>query len=424
MTRTVHLHIGAPKSGTTYLQAVLEHNRDRLADAGVLVVGEQHVDRVQAALQVREDRRWKKLPADRQDMWGTLLRQIEAWPGERAVLSYELFCAAGAEQAARVLRDLSGYDVHLVLTARDLGRSLPSAWQERLKFGLTTPLADWEPPAADDPRSEWGWRTTDPSTVLERWAPSLATDHVHVVTVPRSGAAPDELWRRFAAACGLDQVYVDTDVTRANESLGAVQAETLRRVNQHLVAPLDTSREQARWLRDMLAHRVLVAQGGEPLAITDAQFAEATARAEAAVSALAEAGYTVHGDLADLVATRPRGRAPGDVGDDEVLACALSAIVGLLVEARADQRRPAPAPAPTSFTRRLAHRVAGPVVSRRAASTRQRIADLEREVMASRELQQRVAALQDVVDELLLPAALRDDALMGEALRTYRRESL
>ena len=39
VTQRVYLHVGAPKSGTTYIQGVLEHNRARLADAGVLVVG-------------------------------------------------------------------------------------------------------------------------------------------------------------------------------------------------------------------------------------------------------------------------------------------------------------------------------------------------------------------------------------------------
>ena len=39
MTR-VYLHIGAPKTGTTYLQEVLFTNRARLAEHGVLYPGE------------------------------------------------------------------------------------------------------------------------------------------------------------------------------------------------------------------------------------------------------------------------------------------------------------------------------------------------------------------------------------------------
>ncbi len=425
MTRIVHLHIGSPKSGTTYLQSLLEHNRERLADAGVLVVGEQHVDRVHAALQVREDRRWRQLPPARQDMWGTLVRQIKDWPGDVAVLSYELFCAATAQQAARMVADLAEFEVHVVLTARDLGRSLPSAWQERLKFGLVTPLQDWEPPSSEDVRSEWGWRTTDPTSVLERWAGVVATERLHLVTVPVSSSDPAELWQRFTDACSLGHVPVDTAVPRSNESLGVVQAEVLRRVNERLVPPLDANREQARWLRDTLAHRVLAKQPGDALAMTDVQFSEARTRSEAAVAALSISGHPIHGDVLDLLATRPQGRTPDQVSDAEVLESALTAIVDLLLVQREDTRaRSGREAGELSTMVRIARKVTGPVVSRRGRATRERIADLEREVQASRELHQRVAMLQDVVSELLIPVDLRDDEQLRSALREYRRNSL
>ena len=97
---------------------------------------------------------------------------------------------ASAEQAARALKDLAAYDVHVVVSARDLGRSVASAWQERLKFGLTTPLEGWQPKPESAESSEWGWRTLDPSGVAERWGSTLPPDHVHVVTAPRPRRAP------------------------------------------------------------------------------------------------------------------------------------------------------------------------------------------------------------------------------------------
>ena len=39
MTEVVYLHVGGPKSGTTFIQQVLGHNAAALAGAGVLVVG-------------------------------------------------------------------------------------------------------------------------------------------------------------------------------------------------------------------------------------------------------------------------------------------------------------------------------------------------------------------------------------------------
>lgn len=425
MTRTLYLHVGSPKSGTTYLQRILDSNRDRLAQAGVLVVGEAHVDRVQAALQVREDPRWKKLPAGRQDMWGTLVTAIKEWQGDSAVLSYELFSAASAEQAKRALADLGGIDVHVVITARDLARSVPSAWQERLKFGQTAELDDWTPTAN---RKEWGWLTTDPSAVAKRWGATLPADHVHVVTVPRVRSGDTELWDRFAAACGLAHVPVDLSVPRVNESLGAVEAELLRRVNGHLRAPLTNDREASRWLRDTLANGILAAQGNEPLGMTDAQFAESSERAAKAIDAIAAAGYAVHGDLEDLRATRPEGRLPSEVSEAEVLDAALGTVVDLLLLVREQGheldglRRPRKAArSAKGVVRSIVQGATTPYVRRRDEELHDRLQALEAEVVKDRELHQRVAALSDVVTELLLPVDLRDGEVTAKALRQYRR---
>ncbi len=56
-------------------------------------------------------------------------------------------------------------------------------------------------------------------------------------------------------------------------------------------------------------------------------------------------------------------------------------------------------------------------------SMRDRIAELEREVQESRLLNQRLAELTDVVSEVLVPAADRDDKKLAELLGTYNRDS-
>ena len=51
---------------------------------------------------------------------------------------------------------------------------------------------------------------------------------------------------------------------------------------------------------------------------------------------------------------------------------------------------------------------------------RGRLTALEAEVQENRQLQRRVAELTDVVAELLLPVADRDDERVAELLATYR----
>ncbi len=433
MTKRVYLHVGAPKSGTTYLQGVLDTNRRLLADAGVLLVGDRHLDRIRAAMVVREDKRLADLPESARSSWNTLVRQIGEWPGESAVLSYELFAPASAEQALRALADLSSYDVHVVVTARDLGRSVVSAWQERLKFGLTTPLERWTPKPESVEGSEWGWRTLDPAGVAERWGASLPAERVHVVTAPRPDAGPGELWRRFAEACDLEQLDPDLEVPRANESLGVVQAELLRRVNRLLAPEISGSRQRSVWIRDLLAQDVLGPLGREPIGVTETQVGEADAVWEQAVARIRTGGYVVHGDLDDLRPAGTDARLPGQVTDAELVDTATACIAALVVTMRddeagtpvaADPSHAAGATAPHSRALSLAARATSPYTNRRVRQLTRRVEELEREVQRSRRLHLRVAALQDVVTELLLEPEHRRDAVTEKALRSYRKESL
>jgi hypothetical protein len=52
-----------------------------------------------------------------------------------------------------------------------------------------------------------------------------------------------------------------------------------------------------------------------------------------------------------------------------------------------------------------------------------RVAELEREVQESRRLQQRVAELTDVIAEILVPAANRDEDKLKAALKEYEHAS-
>ncbi len=442
MTERVYLHVGAPKSGTTYLQAVLERNRAVLADAGVLVVGSRHIDRVHAGMVIREDPRLAKLGPGPAQAWDRLVREIHEWTGSTAVLSYELLAGASEEQARAALARLGGLETHVVITARDLAGAVPSAWQERLKFALTTPLEQWRPrPESDGPRAEWGWRTMDPAGVAARWGASLPPERVHLVTVPRSAPDPHLLWRRFASACGLERVLVDAAVGQPNESLGLRAAEVLRRVNERIGDRLPDNRAQATWLRDTLAHQVLAGLDREPIGLTADQLRDATEHAGDALTRIRAAGYHVVGDLEDVEARERHARLPGQVPDDELLPVALDALTDLLLLMRQrsllETARPKPggaAPPPQVAGRRRAKPVAlaqrllrAPAAARVEQETRraeQRVAKLSLELQAARRLQLRVALLEDLVTELLVPADLRDDEAMVLALHRYREETL
>ncbi len=423
MTERVVLHVGAPKSGTTYLQSVLAANADRLAAAGVDVIGRERVDLVHAGMVIREDPRLAKLPPRARTAWERLVAEIDAAPGHTALLSYELLAGASPDQAARAIGDLAAYDVEVVVTGRDFARAVASAWQERLKFALTTPFEDWQPPAENVRRSEWGWRTLDPSGVAGRWGSALPDEQVHLVTAPRDGGAA-ALWRRFAEACGIDGVEVEPPAERTNESLGVAAAEVLRRVNEVVTAPIEGNREHALWLRDTLAHQVLAPLDDEPFGMTEAHLAAAEAQFERCRERLAKHDYRWHGDLEDLRPIRREGRTPGDVPAERQLDVAVRAIWELLLRLREETHRHQRPSDEGGRARRLLSGPARSRIARRQSALEEKLRELDHSLAESRRMQYRLAMVTDVVGELLLPYAEQDEERLVDFVRRYRPEAL
>ena len=326
MARRVFFHIGGPKTGTTFLQAVMWGNRDVLRRQGVLFPGDRWLDRVWATNVLRET---SNVPHDMaRSSWTRIVAQIQAFEGT-AVVSHEFFAAATHEQAARAIADLAPAEVHVVYTARDYLRQVPGLWQEQLKFRLSTPLSEYDPePLTASPASHFSWRTLDVVDALDRWGRDLPPEHVHVVTLPPPGSPPGILWERFATLCGIDPESCNTELGRSNESLGVVEAELMRRVNPRISDEIRGPREVPVWVRDYLGHTVLVPRGRERFSVSPSRADELRERCRDAVRRLEAAGYDVVGDLKELIPPDdvPTLRQPEDVSEAELLEAALDSM--------------------------------------------------------------------------------------------------
>ena len=132
-----------------------------------------------------------------------------------------------------MIADLAPAEVHLVATAREPLGLFTASWQESLKNRSTTPLPEYARTVSKSPSAIWNWRTLDLRLVLRRWAREVPPEHVHVLPLHRGGPR-EAIWHTFAGLLGLDAAAYDTDLSFPNESMGVVEAETLRRVNEHL----------------------------------------------------------------------------------------------------------------------------------------------------------------------------------------------
>jgi len=82
MSKNVFLHVGLPKSGTSYVQKTLTANKDSLEREGLLFPGDGWVAQVRAVQDVRQ---MKLAPSKRKGVagaWGRLVAEIAAWPGD------------------------------------------------------------------------------------------------------------------------------------------------------------------------------------------------------------------------------------------------------------------------------------------------------------------------------------------------------
>ncbi len=302
---SIYLHIGPPKTGTTYLQDVVWRNRQRLRRAGVSLPGSRSTDHFHAALDLRDIQFGGYDNPEAHGAWPRLVAETARAGTAKALISHELLAGATPDEIARLARDLASHELHVICGARDLARQLPAVWQESLKNRRSRTfdafLATTLRRAHHDRDVAVFWRGQDTVRTLERWSAVVSPDRIHVVTLPQSGAAaPQPLWSRFAQALGIAPDGFDLDVLRSNPSLSQESAEVLRRLNQAL--PEDMSwPAYARLVKRRFAVRAQALQGGSRLRLPIKHREELMVRSMEIRTGLARGGFDVIGELDDLI---------------------------------------------------------------------------------------------------------------------------
>ncbi len=290
------------KTGTTYVQQTLAHNRALLAEAGVLYP-KPWSDQVEAVRDVLALKGGSHLGSI-SGAWDGLVQQIHAWPGQQAVVSVEFLSFADKKQVARIVDDLAPSGVTVVLGVRDLARGIPAQWQTSVRNGSSWTYRQFLEGLTlrrpSHPKLHL-WKRQDTGRIASRWADAVGPENVIVVTVPPRGAPPHELWERMSRALGLDGVALEQSAA-SNVSLGPTTTELLRRVNAQ-----SESIEMDQWVYQhavnrALSHSVLpgISEPHPALSVPE-EFHDWVRRESArVVKEITKSGVTVVGDLADL----------------------------------------------------------------------------------------------------------------------------
>lgn len=331
MAERVFLHVGTPKSATTYLQYVLWKSARRRMKrrGGVLLPGARTTHFLAAKGVTRRVDQQQKSDMEPDEAWPRLVEQINRWDRD-ALVCHELFAPATRRQAEQAKAMLQGAEIHVVLTARSLARQVPAAWQQQVKGGATIRyprfvelLREGDPVRARirrvEGRARWFWLTQDLEDIAARWGVDIPPERVHIVTLPTDSSDPKLLWRRYSSVFGVDRLRIDSSAPMRNVSLGRAETELLRQINvardQRFRGP-----GRQRWTRGLLASNILSDRKGSPIGLPEEAQEWVRTRTDEMLQRVRAAGYDVVGDLDDLRAPAPPAPWEDDVATTDEVA--------------------------------------------------------------------------------------------------------
>ncbi|MFD4501680.1 hypothetical protein [Streptomyces sp. NPDC058457] len=227
------LHIGPHKTGTTAIQGALFAAKDKLPEHCVeFPATTRHPMEAALAACARPAMMGDTVPTEKH--WTRLLKQIEATGSRTSVISSEFFAdAPDDETVARIVEQLGGERVHVLVTLRPLARIMPSQWQQYVQNGLRMGYEEWlehmlRKAPYEKPNPSF-WRRHRHDRLVERWIRAVGADRITVVVVDDRDR--DGLMRTFEALLGLPEKLLQPVPDAANRSLTLAETEMLRNLN-------------------------------------------------------------------------------------------------------------------------------------------------------------------------------------------------
>ena len=197
--------------------------------------------------------------------WRRLVEQINEWPGT-AIVSMEFLAPRQRPKIDIIKEAFADSDIQVVLTARDLARSLPAMWTESMQNrGVKTWEEFLEAVRHEERREGRPVVLAQPAHLRDRRA--LVRGGRPRPLHPGHGAAQGRAARRCSGTgsprvAGIPEGLCDIDV-RSNPGIDAASAMVLRALNERLEADGFNRQDYERVVKGVLAKQGFVRRGRE-----------------------------------------------------------------------------------------------------------------------------------------------------------------
>lgn len=243
MAKSLIIHAGFLKTGTTSLQASLHEHAQTLLKENVfyprvvnphLAVEADH--HFAAIALIGKTEGWqdedRSMPAEPIESWLQLAKAFRKFNGT-SILSSEMLSELTSSGIRRVQSDTSHMPTKVVFSIRPLVKMLPSAYQQKIKFGLIkVSYEQWLEHVftQGSAASEQFWLRHNHPEVLARWSEVFGNSNIHLIVVDET--QPEFLFRMFEQIAGLRTELKIPERLGKNRSLSIEEMSLMRHINR------------------------------------------------------------------------------------------------------------------------------------------------------------------------------------------------
>ncbi len=141
--KTLYLHVGPHKTGTTYIQNCLANNIEALADKGIAYPATGITPSVPYLSGHHELIHWLAGKQHKKNAFQAEQLFDDIGIAESAIISSENTCSLSEEELTRIRDFFHGWDIHPVMFLRRRSAIMRSQWQENVKWGSYYDLSDF-----------------------------------------------------------------------------------------------------------------------------------------------------------------------------------------------------------------------------------------------------------------------------------------